>query len=69
MSPLNQEPYLSVQSRFLSLTRLHRRIDDAMRREGRPGGDALRLLRLRALRLAIKMRLAALMGRRPAFAL
>ena len=59
---------MSVNSRFHRLTRLHRRIDDALRSEsGRSGGDALRRLRLHALRASVKARLAALM-RRPAFA-
>jgi hypothetical protein len=56
---------MSVNSRFHRLTRLHRRIDDALRSES--GRDALRRLRLHALRASVKARLAALM-RRPAFA-
>jgi hypothetical protein len=61
---------MSVNSRFHRLTRLHRRIDDALRveNERRRGGDgSFRRLRLHALRASVKARLAALM-RRPAFA-
>jgi len=56
---------MSLNKRFYSLSLLHRRLDDAMRRER--GRDPLRLLRLCALKLAVKRRLAALMHR-PALA-
>lgn len=59
---------MSVNSRFHRLTRMHRRIDDALRQEAaRRGGDPFRRLRLHALRASVKARLAALM-RRPALA-
>lgn len=59
---------MSFKSRFLSLTRLHRQLDDAMHREMRGrGGDPFRILRLRTLKLSVKARLAALM-RAPALA-
>ena len=58
---------MSLNTRFYSLSLLHRRLDEAMRRERGRGRDALRLLRLRALKLAVKRRLAALMHR-PALA-
>lgn len=56
---------MSLNTRFYSLSLLHRRLDEAMQRER--GRDPLRLLRLRALKLAGKRRLAALMHR-PALA-
>jgi hypothetical protein len=44
------------------LTRIHRRLDDEIRRELRHRlPDSLRLLRLKKLRLAVKDRLYALM--------
>lgn len=59
---------MSFKSRFISLTRLHRQLDDAMRREMRGHrGDSFRILRLRALKLSVRARLAALM-RAPALA-
>ena len=58
---------MSNNSRFHRLTRLHRRIDDALRREAGRRGDPFRRLRLQALKASVKARLAALM-RRPALA-
>lgn len=55
---------MSVNSRFHRLTRLHRRIDDALRLER---GDPLHRLRLWALKASVRARLNALM-RRPAIA-
>lgn len=60
---------MTFKSRFYRLTELHRRIDDALRREnGRGGADPFRLLRLKTLKLAVRKRLATL-SRRPALAL
>lgn len=58
---------MSIDSRFYRLTRLHRQIDDALRREGGRRGDPFRRLRLRTLKASVKARLAVLM-RRPALA-
>ena len=58
---------MSIDSRFYRLTRLHRRIDDALHREAGRRGDPFRRLRLQTLKAAVKARLAALM-RRPALA-
>ncbi len=53
---------MSRNARFHTLTRLHRQLDDAMRREARSRGtDPFRMLRIKALKLAVKSRLAALM--------
>ncbi|WP_188237078.1 hypothetical protein [Sphingopyxis sp. LK2115] len=52
---------------FYRLSQLHRRLDEAERREvRRHDADPFRLLRLKALKLAVKRRLAALVSR-PAF--
>jgi hypothetical protein len=60
---------MTFKSRFYRLTELHRRIDDALRRENRRrGADPFRLLRLQTLKLAIRQRLAGL-SRQPALAL
>jgi len=48
-------------SRFYRLSLLYRQLDDAVRHEGRRGADALRLLRLKSLKLAVKRRLAVQM--------
>lgn len=51
-----------TNARFYRLTRLHRQLDDAMRREARRrGADPFRMLRIKALKLAVKSRLAVLM--------
>jgi hypothetical protein len=55
---------MSIDSRFYRLSRLHRQIDDALRRES---GNPFRRLRLQTLKASVKARLAALM-RRPVFA-
>lgn len=53
-----------MRSSTYRLTRLHHRIDDAIRSELRRAlPDAIRLLRLKSLRLAIKARLAGGLGR------
>jgi len=60
---------MTFKSRFYRLTELHRRIDDALRRENRRhGADPFRLLRLQSLKLAVRKRLASL-SRQPALAL
>ncbi|WP_428681341.1 DUF465 domain-containing protein [Sphingopyxis sp.] len=60
---------MTFKSRFYRLTELHRRIDDALRRENRRrGADPFRLLRLQTLKFAIRQRLAGLL-RQPALAL
>ncbi|MBL0767358.1 DUF465 domain-containing protein [Sphingopyxis sp. XHP0097] len=47
------------------LSALHRRLDEAVRREARRrGGDPFRLLRLKKLKLAVRDRLSAIMRRR-----
>ncbi len=47
------------------LTAIHRRLDEEIRREvARRLPDSIRLLRLRKLRLAVKDRLYARMGRK-----
>jgi hypothetical protein len=59
---------MSVNPHIYRLTVLHRRLDEAVRREARGrGGDPFRVLRLKKLKLAVKDRLASLM-RRPAYA-
>ncbi|MEA3016384.1 MAG: hypothetical protein QOI38_1106 [Sphingomonadales bacterium] len=51
-----------MSSASYRLTRIHRRLDDAIRLEmQRRLPDSLRLLRLKKLRLAVKDRLAALL--------
>ncbi|TFI58634.1 DUF465 domain-containing protein [Sphingomonas parva] len=51
-----------MSSATYRLTRIHRRVDDAILREmSRRLPDSLRLLRLKKLRLAVKDRLASLM--------
>jgi hypothetical protein len=58
---------MSMNTHIYRLTVLHRKLDDAVRRErGRRGGDPFRLLRLKKLKLAVKDRLAML-ARRTAF--
>ena len=53
-----------MSSATYRLTRIHRRLDDAISQEmRRPAPSSLRLLRLKKLRLAVKDRLAALMRR------
>lgn len=53
-----------MSSATYRLTRIHRRLDDAIRLEmQRRLPDSLRLLRLKKLRLAVKDRLAAMMRR------
>ncbi|WP_260583372.1 DUF465 domain-containing protein [Sphingopyxis sp. PET50] len=59
---------MSINPRFYRLTVLHRRIDDALRRESRGHASPFRLLRLKTLKLAVRERLARL-ARQPAFAL
>ncbi len=63
---------MTLNPNLYRLTVLHRQLDDAERREvRRRGADPFRLLRLKALKLAVKKRLAALTQRpalRPAFA-
>ncbi|MGN6690382.1 MAG: DUF465 domain-containing protein [Sphingopyxis sp.] len=55
---------MTFKSRFYRLTELHRRIDDALRRENRRDGvDPFRLLRLKTLKLAVRTRLATLSGK------
>lgn len=55
---------MQMRSSTYRLTRLHHRIDDAIRSELRRAlPDAIRLLRLKSLRLAIKARLAGGFGR------
>lgn len=52
---------MSVNPHIYRLTVLHRRLDDAARREARRrGADPFRLLRLKTLKLAVKERLATL---------
>lgn len=59
---------MSKKNRFYNLTRLHRQLDEALRRELRGrGGDPLRILRLRGLMAAVKGRIATLM-RQPTLA-
>lgn len=49
---------------FFRLTTIHRRLDDAIRRElARRAPDSMKLLRLKKLRLAVKDRLHRLMPR------
>ncbi len=64
---------MTLNPNLYRLTVLHRQLDDAERREvRRRGADPFRLLRLKALKLAVKKRLAVLTRRpalRPAFAL
>jgi len=52
---------MSVNSRIIRFTQWHRQLDEAVQREARQRGATFRLLRLQALRLTIKQRLAALM--------
>ena len=53
---------MNSTSRFYRLSLLYRQLDDALRREARGrGGDAFRLLRLKAAKLAVKRRLSAQM--------
>ncbi|WP_225421283.1 DUF465 domain-containing protein [Sphingomonas parva] len=53
---------ITMSSATYRLTRIHRRVDDAILREmSRRLPDSLRLLRLKKLRLAVKDRLASLM--------
>ena len=60
---------MTFKSRFYRLTELHRRIDDALRRENRRrGADPFRVLRLKTLKLAVRKRLASL-SRQPALAI
>ncbi len=54
---------MSVKSDIFRFTEWHRQLDEALRREARERGATFRLLRLQALRLAVKQRLAALMQR------
>ncbi len=50
---------MSLKAYFYKLSVMHRRLDDAIRREAkRPAADHMRLLRLKKLRLAVKDRLA-----------
>ncbi|SKB44815.1 hypothetical protein [Sphingopyxis flava] len=58
---------MSVNSRIIRFTQWRRQLDEAVRREARQRGATFRLLRLHALRLTVKQRLAALM-RRPVHA-
>ena len=59
---------MTLNSRLYRLTVLHRQIDDALRREmQRRGTDPVRLLRLKALKRTIKVRLMKPVLR-PAFA-
>ncbi len=47
-----------MSAMFFRLTRIHRRLDDEIRREvKRRAPDAIRLLRLKKLKLAVKDRL------------
>lgn len=59
---------MTLNPRFYRLTLLHRQLDDALRRESRSGASPFRLLRLKALKLAVRARLATL-SRQPALAL
>ncbi len=63
---------MTLNPNLYRLTVLHRQLDEAERREvRRRRADPFRLLRLKALKLAVKKRLAALTVRpalRPAFA-
>ena len=53
-----------MSTQVYRLTLAHQNLDEAIRREmTRPLPDSIRLLRLKKLRLAVKDRLAALMGR------
>lgn len=55
---------MSLNPYLFRLTRMHRQLDEAIRRENaRPAGDRLRVLRLKKLKLAVKDRLAQLMRR------
>ncbi|ALC12241.1 hypothetical protein [Sphingopyxis sp. 113P3] len=54
---------MSVNSRIIRFTQWHLQLDEAVQREARQRGATFRLLRLQALRLTIKQRLAALMRR------
>ena len=55
---------MSVNPHIFHLTALHRRLDEAVRREARRrGGDPFRVLRLKKLTLAVTHRLASLMRR------
>lgn len=52
---------MRFSSNFYRLTVLHRQLDEAERYEvRRQGADPFRLLRLKALKLAVKRRLAAI---------
>ncbi|MBL0916628.1 MAG: hypothetical protein IBJ13_14320 [Sphingopyxis sp.] len=60
---------MTFKSRFFRLTELHRRVDDALRRENRRrAADPFRLLRLKTLKLSVRKRLASL-SRQPALAI
>lgn len=55
---------MSLSTHIFRLTELHRRLDEAVRREARrAGADSWRILRLKKLKLAVKDRLAQLMRR------
>ncbi|MDZ3831040.1 MAG: DUF465 domain-containing protein [Sphingopyxis sp.] len=57
---------MSLNAHVYRLTLLHRRLDEAVRREARRRGtDPYRVLRLKKLKLAVRDRLSVLM-RRPA---
>lgn len=57
---------MSLNPHIYRLTVLHRRLDEAVRREARRrSSDPFRILRLKKLKLAVRDRLAMLM-RRPA---
>ncbi|WP_227339622.1 DUF465 domain-containing protein [Sphingopyxis sp. P8] len=56
---------MSLNPHIYHLSALHRRLDEAVRREARRrGGDPFRLLRLKKLKLAVRDRLSAIMRRR-----
>lgn len=53
---------MSINPHIYRLTMLHRKLDEAVRREARQrGGDMFRVLRLKKLKLAVKDRLTLLM--------